>query len=384
MKIDKNGQPMFRYACDACTFKNNGCQHDRKQLKRIDRPRLPDSAFMPDAPMPAYCFPCSYENSFTKASDGWWNRSCDKCIENNRLQRHQMRANFLENGNKETHDYCNTCGTIKEIAAFTRCNVFQKPEKFDDCNDCSERVDPLKVLWDARAYKVIRKIEKFSDKIHDFEAHGCCGPAAAAAGEGFGDNNNNEPCIMSPILETLVMDENRPLNERSILLHYDHILRWLKSAELSSLLNPIDPALEQLNAKLRCAACHMIKSLNCGDLGRGGRGSRLPDEALSETAWKKINEKLKAFDDAGGCCGDNRGNSGSCRFQEHWKKLRQKLSSREFTILFQWDHDLDNFIKVALVSNISNDLLRAKEQEKCHLRCIFCHAIKGLRCGDFV
>jgi len=362
----------YRFACDACTLQNNEQQGDLKRQKLEKFPKLSDSCFAPDQPMPPHCWVCCRKTKFSKKPDGCWRRICDSCTNDRHVVRCQVRAEFLKNGNAETHDYCNNCGTVKEAGQFTRSNVFGNLERFDRCNACFELLDPLEALWDSRALRALRSIEHFEGKIEKFEANGCCGPAA----------DNSKPCLVAPILERLVNDKHRPINERGILLHCDHAIRWLKSRHLSyHSSNPIDCAVDQMNTNVRCAACHMVKTLNCGDFRPlFSPEEKRPDAELSETDWEKIYDKIAALD-RHGCCGDNKHFSGSCPFQKRWKELRQMSSLREMAVMFHWDHDLDNCEKEGDVSHMAADKYK-KEQEKCHLRCIFCHGLKSIRCGD--
>ena len=373
LQLNQQGLYVFRRACDACTEENNKNRRCLKQERRLQFPLLPDAAFEPSKPRPPHCYSCSYPNvKFSKAGDGYWHRSCDSCIHSTRVTRDQVRSNFLAHGNQDTHRYCYNCGVVGKNESFTRPDTFGDPDIFDQCNACFERLTPLELLWNYRAHKAMLAIERFTEKVEEFQATGCCGPSG----------DNTQTCLVTPILETIVRDTTRPLTERSAILHYDHIIRWLKTNCLGN-MDAFGRIFERDNTHLRCAACHMVKSLNSGDFSKAhknGRGCKRPDSELSDGDWSKINAKLAAFD-SHGCQGDHRGTSGSCLFQGRWKELRNTLSSREFTIMLHWDHDLEKYEKSGLVSGMTG-AKAGEEQKKCHLRCIFCHCHKTLRCGD--
>jgi hypothetical protein len=100
---------------------------------------------------------------------------------------------------------------------------------------------------------------------------------------------------------------------------------------------------------------------------------------------EKLQEKKDAYAKTG-CCGpdgvvDGVANT-KCIFSEIWDHIKGQLSEAEFYGLFEWDHNLQRYVKKGEISNISNKKKRRKEKRKCDLRCKCCHSIKGRRCGD--
>jgi hypothetical protein len=67
--------------------------------------------------------------------------------------------------------------------------------------------------------------------------------------------------------------------------------------------------------------------------------------------------------------------------------LEGQLTMREFATLFEWDHRKvpgTVIVDYMLVSQIKDDERRAQEEDRCDLRCVFCHKIKTELFGDFM
>lgn len=84
-----------------------------------------------------------------------------------------------------------------------------------------------------------------------------------------------------------------------------------------------------------------------------------------------------------GCCGHGE----ACAFTQLLLFLEGQLTMREFATLFEWDHRKVTgtvIVDYMLVSQIKDDERRAQEEDRCDLRCVFCHKIKTELFGDFM
>jgi hypothetical protein len=105
--------------------------------------------------------------------------------------------------------------------------------------------------------------------------------------------------------------------------------------------------------------------------------------------WRKktSNEKIEDFEKTG-CTGwwHGRSNKNPCFFVPILQELKRRLPKREFALLFDYDHSTEKgpIEDYMMVSQIIEDTKRQEVRAQCSLKCVYCHHIKTLLCGDYL
>lgn len=356
------------------TARKSGAKRNAERKPHFEMLRA-QQGYGPTDPMPTICG-CSYrlkegvELVFERKSDRSWKRTCTNCTTSNRKTRAKQAARIKEQvqRNADTKE-CIRCFLRRPREEFLRPARVGGILEFQKCNACSRDLCVA-----ARERHVEWRARFIAEMMQDYSATGCTG-----YGQGRDDSR---PCPFKAVLDAL--HGKLPDRHFGLLLDYDHYTANgpIEDYQLVSKIDNDEVRREHRSrCFLKCAFCHHMKSIFCGDYLHGNRRWEQRTEMnpnVSKLELKKARYRGQDRNHPAKCQGPNYGET--CLFQGIFDAMVEKPclipENFHFGRFFEWDHVRERRWGAQPPSRITNFVLHLQNTDVCDLRCRCCHRIK--------